>query len=79
MMAGKNSDLLPISAQIKPQCQLLSRPRGIGLFLPDTFGPSRALEQEIDRRIQRRNKMLGLGLVGTIIVIVLLVWIVRRV
>ena len=36
-------------------------------------------EQEIDRRITRRNEMLGLGLVGTIIVIVLLVWIVRRV
>src|ERR1035438_4641704 len=38
-------------------------------------------EQEIDRRIKikRRNEMLGLGLVGTIIVIVLLVWVVRRV
>ena len=53
--------------------------RDIGLFLPDNFGPSRALEQEVDHRIQRRNRMLGLGLVGTIIVIVLLVWIVRRV
>ena len=28
---------------------------------------------------QRRNEMLGLGLVGTIIVIVLIVWLVRRV
>ena len=27
----------------------------------------------------RRNEMLGLGLVGTIIVIVLIVWLVRRV
>jgi hypothetical protein len=29
--------------------------------------------------VSRRNEMLGLGLVGTIIVIVLLVWVVRRV
>jgi hypothetical protein len=29
--------------------------------------------------LQRRNEMLGLGLVGTIIVIVLIVWLVRRV
>jgi hypothetical protein len=26
---------------------------------------------------QRRNKMLGLGLVGTIIVVVLVIWLVR--
>jgi ATP synthase len=32
-----------------------------------------------DVGIIRRNKMLGLGLVGTIIVICLVVWIVRRV
>jgi hypothetical protein len=30
-------------------------------------------------RIQRRNEMLGLGLVGTIIVIFLVVWVIRRV
>jgi hypothetical protein len=28
---------------------------------------------------KRRNEMLGLGLVGTIIVIVVIVWIIRRV
>ena len=28
--------------------------------------------------IKRRNKMLGLGLVGTILVILLVVWLVRR-
>jgi hypothetical protein len=28
---------------------------------------------------ERRNEMLGMGLVGTIIVVVLIVWLVRRV
>jgi hypothetical protein len=29
--------------------------------------------------LERRNEMLGLGLLGTIIVIVLVVWLIRRV
>jgi hypothetical protein len=29
--------------------------------------------------LERRNEMLGLGLFGTIIVIVLVVWLIRRV
>jgi hypothetical protein len=29
--------------------------------------------------LQRRNKMLGLGLLGTIIVVLVIVWLIRRV
>lgn len=46
------------------------------------FGPSHALARDVginSASIIRRNKMLGLGLVGTIIVIALIVWLVRRV
>jgi hypothetical protein len=44
-----------------------------------TFGPPPALD-EVDRyRVKGEMKMLGLGLVGTIIVIVLVVWLVRAV
>jgi hypothetical protein len=31
------------------------------------------------KRFERRIEMLGLGLVGTIIVVVLIVWVIRRV
>jgi hypothetical protein len=31
------------------------------------------------RRFERRIEMLGLGVVGTIIVVVLIVWLIRRV
>jgi hypothetical protein len=49
------------------------------ILRPETFGPLMP-QKEIDGyRHQRRNKMLGLGLVGTIIVIVLIVWLVRAV
>jgi hypothetical protein len=48
----------------------------VGIPHPETVGPSHAL-YGVD--FQRRNKMLGLGLVGTIIVVVLVVWIIRRV
>jgi hypothetical protein len=30
-------------------------------------------------RLERRNEMLGLGLLGTIIVVLVIVWLVRRV
>jgi hypothetical protein len=43
------------------------------------FGPSHAF-REIDRyRFKGEIKMLGMGLLGTIIVIALIVWLVRRV
>jgi hypothetical protein len=40
-----------------------------------------ATNVHVDRRtkVQRRNAMLGLGLFGTIIVIVLVIWLIRRV
>jgi len=38
------------------------------------FGPKRALYIGF----QRRNEMLGLGLLGTVIVIMAIVWLVRR-
>ena len=43
------------------------------------FGPSHAF-REVDRyRFKGEIKMLGMGLLGTIIVIALIVWLVRRV
>ena len=30
-------------------------------------------------RLERRNEMLGLGLLGTIIVVLVIVWLIRRV
>jgi hypothetical protein len=42
-------------------------------------GPPHALEVGGRCQYQRRNKMLGLGLLGTIIVICLVVWLIRRV
>jgi hypothetical protein len=47
-----------------------------GICRPETFGPTHALNGV---GFQRRNEMLGLGLVGTIIVIALIVWFIRRV
>jgi hypothetical protein len=47
-----------------------------GICRPETFGPTHALKGV---GFQRRNEMLGLGLLGTIIVIVLIVWFIRRV
>jgi len=56
------------------------------ISVEERFGASHALKtdgstsyQEIDRSRIKENDMLGLGLVGTIIVIVLVIWIIRRV
>jgi hypothetical protein len=50
--------------------------RRVGICRPETFGPIHALSGV---GFQRRNEMLGLGLVGTIIVIALIIWFIRRV
>jgi hypothetical protein len=42
------------------------------------FGHPPALEEVTDLDIEGRNKMLGLGVLGTIIVICLVVWLIRR-
>ena len=52
------------------------------IFSERRFGPLRAFDKDwlaLYLGFQRRNEMLGLGLLGTIIVICLVVWLIRRV
>ena len=57
----------------------------VGIYRPKAIRPFSCSEGEIDRcrnavlYLQRRNEMLGLGVLGTIIVILAIVWLVRRV
>ena len=57
----------------------------VGIYRSKPFGPSRALKGRLTDvvmlyfNLQRRNEMLGLGVLGTIIVILAIVWLVRRV